>query len=37
MTQNSIYARYPKELQYVIKLKGALNRQIRRREKDAEQ
>lgn len=37
MTQNSIYARYPKELQYVMKLKGALNRQIRRREKDAEQ
>lgn len=37
MTQNSIYARYPKELQYVMKLKGALNRQIHRREKDAEQ
>ena len=37
MTQNSIYAKYPKELQYVMKLKGALNRQIHRREKDAEQ
>ena len=37
MTHNSIYARYPKELQYVIKLKGALVRQIHRREKDAEQ
>lgn len=37
MTQNSIYAKYPKELQYVIKLKGALVRQIHRREKDAEQ
>lgn len=37
MTQNSIYARYPKELQYVMKLKGALNRQIHKREKDAEQ
>lgn len=37
MTHNSIYARYPKELQYVMKLKGALVRQIHRREKDAEQ
>lgn len=37
ITQNSIYAKYPKELQYVMKLKGALNRQIHRREKDAEQ
>ncbi|MEG1861016.1 MAG: HNH endonuclease signature motif containing protein [Bacteroidaceae bacterium] len=27
-TENSMYARYPKELQHLYKLKGALNRQI---------
>lgn len=26
--ENSMYARYPKDVQYLIKLKGALNRQI---------
>lgn len=38
MKENSIYAQYPPELQYLIKLKGALNRQIHKIEKkDAEQ
>lgn len=27
-TENSMYARYPEDVQYLIKLKGALNRQI---------
>lgn len=35
-TENSYYARYPKELQDVIRLKGAINRQIRKREKNGE-
>ena len=26
--ENSLYARYPEDVQYLIKLKGALNRQI---------
>lgn len=33
-TQNSYYARYPKELQEVIRLKGAVKRMIRKRERD---
>ena len=35
--ENSMYARYPKELQYVMKLKGALNRRIHKLEKDGKQ
>lgn len=35
-TENSFLARYPKELQDVIRLKGAINRQIRKREKNGE-
>lgn len=35
-TENSYYARYPKELQDVIRLKGAVVRQIRKREKNGE-
>lgn len=35
-TENSYIARYPKELQDVIRLKGAINRQIRKREKNGE-
>lgn len=34
--ENSYYARYPKELQDVIRLKGAVVRQIRKREKNGE-
>ena len=38
MKENSIYAQYPPELQYLIKLKGVLNRQIHKAEKkNAEQ
>lgn len=39
MKENSIYAQYPPELQYLLKLKGALNRQIHKieRKQDAEQ
>lgn len=38
MKENSIYAQYPPELQYLIKLKGTLNRQIHKAEKrNAEQ
>lgn len=33
MKENSMYARYPKAMQDVIRLKGAINRQIRRKEK----
>ena len=33
MKQNAMYARYPKEMQDVMRLKGAINRQIRRKEK----
>lgn len=33
MKENAIYARYPKEMQDVMRLKGAINRQIRRKEK----
>ena len=32
--ENSFYAKYPKELQDVIRLKGAINRQIRKQEKE---
>lgn len=32
-TKNSMYARFPKELQHLIKLKGALNRQINKANK----
>lgn len=32
-TQNSMYCRYPKEVQLAIKAKGALNRQIRQKSK----
>lgn len=32
-TENSLIARYPKELQDVIRLKGAVNRQIHLRER----
>lgn len=35
-TENSYIARYPKDLQDVIRLKGAINRQIRKREKNGE-
>ncbi|WP_300700943.1 HNH endonuclease signature motif containing protein [Bacteroides sp.] len=35
-TENSMYARYPEEVQYLIKLKGALNRQIRKATKKNE-
>ena len=35
-TENSYIARYPKELQDVIRLKGAINRQIRKRERNGE-
>ena len=34
--ENSYLARYPKDLQDVIRLKGAINRQIRKREKNGE-
>lgn len=34
--QNSYLARYPKELQDVIRLKGSINRQIHKREKNGE-
>lgn len=34
--ENSYIARYPKELQDVIRLKGAINRQIHKREKNGE-
>lgn len=30
LKENSMYARYPEEVQHLIKLKGALNRQIRK-------
>lgn len=33
-TQNSMYARYPEDVQYLIKLKGALNRQINKATKN---
>ena len=33
-TENSYIARYPKDLQDVIRLKGAINRQIRKKEKN---
>lgn len=36
-TQNSYMAKYPKEVQDVIRLKGFVNRVIRKREKDNEQ
>lgn len=35
-TQNSMYARYPEDVQYLIKLKGALNRQINKATKKNE-
>ncbi|MDD3038860.1 HNH endonuclease signature motif containing protein [Bacteroides sp.] len=35
-TENSMYARYPEEVQYLIKLKGALNRQINKATKNNE-
>ena len=35
-TQNSMYARYPEDVQYLIKLKGALNRQINKATKTNE-
>lgn len=35
-TENSLLARYPKELQDVIRLKGAINRQIRKQEQNGE-
>ena len=36
-TENSLMARYPKEMQEVIRLKGVVNRIIHKREKDNEQ
>lgn len=33
-TQNSMYARYPEDVQYLIKLKGALSRQINKATKN---
>ena len=36
-TENSLHARYPKDLQYVMMLKGALKRRIRKLEKDGKQ
>ena len=36
-TENSYMARYPKEVQEVIRLKGVVNRVIHKREKDNEQ
>lgn len=35
-TENSLVARYPKEVQEVIRLKGVVNRVIHKREKDNE-
>ena len=35
-TQNSMYARYPEDVQYLIKLKGVLNRQINKATKKNE-
>ena len=35
-TENSLVARYPKEMQEVIRLKGVVNRVIHKREKDNE-
>lgn len=35
-TQNSMYARYPEDVQYLIKLKGALSRQINKATKKNE-
>ena len=34
--ENSLYARYPEDVQYLIKLKGALNRQINKATKKNE-
>lgn len=36
-TENSLMARYPKEVQEVIRLKGVVNRVIHKRERDHEQ
>ena len=36
-TENSLVARYPKEMQEVIRLKGVVNRIIHKRERDHEQ
>lgn len=36
-TQNSMYARYPEDVQYLMKLKGALNRQINKIERKERQ
>lgn len=36
-TQNSMYARYPEDVQYLIRLKGALNRQINKIERKERQ
>lgn len=37
MRRNSYHTRYPKEIGLVIQLKGALQRQINKRERDAKQ
>jgi len=37
MRRNSYHTRYPREIGLVIQLKGALQRQINKRERDAKQ
>lgn len=37
MRRNSVHTRYPKEIVLVVQLKGALQRQINKRERDAKQ
>ncbi len=37
MKRNSVHTRYPKEIVRLIQLRGALNRQIRKRERNEEQ